>query len=348
MTTNKNTQRLAPKAATGAPKARSHELEVVAARAHLSAGVLQPQSLGLPEGLSYDDWAGYGAVIGSLVHNATWWLGDWWRFGKRRYGEAKANAAVTGFSLQSVKAAAWVAGKFDEPSRRRDDVTFSHHREVARLAEKEADKLLAKAAAKKWTTKALRREVRRRRTTAKLGVATRRAAADLKTMGTFAVILADPPWRYDDAEPSRAVENHYDSLDVATICALPVRAAADAVLFLWVPASLLQTGLDVVTAWGFRYKTNFIWKKDRIGMGHYSRLQHEHLYVATRGNLAVPPEAQRSASVFDAPRSAHSVKPKEAYDIIERAYPKLTKVELFARFARPGWEPWGKQAPKPS
>ncbi len=31
----------------------------------------------------------------------------------------------------------------------------------------------------------------------------------------------------------------------------------------------------------------------------------------------------------------------QAYDVIERMYPHETRMELFARQARPGWAAWG-------
>ncbi len=44
-------------------------------------------------------------------------------------------------------------------------------------------------------------------------------------------------------------------------------------------------------------------------------------------------------------RGRHSQKPVAAYELIERAYPQLTKLELFARGSpRPGWQAWGNQA----
>jgi N6-adenosine-specific RNA methylase IME4 len=51
--------------------------------------------------------------------------------------------------------------------------------------------------------------------------------------------------------------------------------------------------------------------------------------------------------VIQAPRREHSRKPDELYAIIERAYPELPKIELFARHARPGWTAWGDEAPTP-
>jgi hypothetical protein len=58
-----------------------------------------------------------------------------------------------------------------------------------------------------------------------------------------------------------------------------------------------------------------------------------------------PPRAVLSSSVIRAPRRQHSRKPDKAYEIIERMYPTLPKIELFARNVRDGWAAWGNQAP---
>jgi N6-adenosine-specific RNA methylase IME4 len=100
----------------------------------------------------------------------------------------------------------------------------------------------------------------------------------------------------------------------------------------------------VIRAWGFAYRTGLVWIKDRFGMGNYVRTQHEHLLVARRGEPPLPAPAARPSSVLHAPRTEHSAKPIEAYDLIERLYPELPRIELFARYRREGWSAWGNQA----
>jgi N6-adenosine-specific RNA methylase IME4 len=164
----------------------------------------------------------------------------------------------------------------------------------------------------------------------------------------FPVILADPPYRYERQwSVSRDVENHYPTMTTEEICALPVEnlATADAMLFLWTPAPLLTDAFAIMRAWGFEYVTSAVWVKDKIGMGVYLRQQHELLLICKRGNPIVPNPSFLSSSIIEAPRRGHSEKPEAAYEIIERMYPDLPKVELFARHAREGWCQWGNQAP---
>jgi len=135
-----------------------------------------------------------------------------------------------------------------------------------------------------------------------------------------------------------------------TICALPINELATdaAALFLWTTAPHLPEALHVITAWGFEYKTHAVWVKDWIGLGYFVRNQHELLLVATRGDMPCPLPANRPPSVVTAPRREHSRKPDEAYELIERMYPELPKVELFARSRRLGWDAWGNEAPAPT
>ena len=121
-------------------------------------------------------------------------------------------------------------------------------------------------------------------------------------------------------------------------------SADDAVLFLWAVNSLLPEALRVMQAWGFTYKANLVWTKPWIGPGGLVRQRHELLLLGTRGRLAAPEPEDRPDSVIEAPHGPHSQKPGEAYERIERAYPHLTKCELFARgIPRSGWVAWGNE-----
>jgi len=167
------------------------------------------------------------------------------------------------------------------------------------------------------------------------------------SLGTFAVIYADPPWTYNSSESdNRVIENHYPTMTLDDICALNIKSVAhdDAVLFLWTTSPKLKEAFRVLEAWGFEYRTCAVWDKEKIGMGYYFRQQHEILLVATRGKIPTPAAEHRPASVIRSPREEHSRKPESVYGIIETMYPQLPKIELFARNARSGWSRWGNQS----
>jgi N6-adenosine-specific RNA methylase IME4 len=166
----------------------------------------------------------------------------------------------------------------------------------------------------------------------------------------YPVILADPPWHFEvyneDSGVERAAANHYPTMSLAEICELPIAdlATPDAVLFLWTTAPHLHEAFEVLAAWGFQYVSNFVWVKDKFGLGYWVRNQHELLLIATCGDMPCPLPADRPPSVINAPRREHSRKPDEAYELIERMYPELPKIEPFARAAREGWAAWGNQS----
>lgn len=162
--------------------------------------------------------------------------------------------------------------------------------------------------------------------------------------GEFDVIYADPPWRYDFSKSdNRAIENQYPTMELEEICALKVPSAKDAVLYLWATAPKLVEALKVMEAWGFTYKTNFVWVKPSIGMGYWARVQHELLLVGVKGSFSPPKESDRYPSVINAPTEEHSKKPEIVYEMIEKAFPPAEHhlLELFARNKRAGWESFG-------
>jgi N6-adenosine-specific RNA methylase IME4/ParB-like chromosome segregation protein Spo0J len=182
----------------------------------------------------------------------------------------------------------------------------------------------------------------------------RRAAVEAATLdppplneiGPFAVLYADPAWRYENVHPTRAIENHYPTMSLEEIKALEVPACGDSVLFLWAPSPMLPGALEVMSAWGFQYRTSMVWVKDKIGMGWWVRQRHELLLIGRRGAMHTPDAEDEPESVIEAPRTGHSEKPPVVYEIIERMYPLASRVELFARQRRDGWAAWGNQLPQ--
>jgi len=175
-----------------------------------------------------------------------------------------------------------------------------------------------------------------------------RGGSPLRQERKYPVVYADPPWKFHLYGPDtpRVAERHYPTMSTEELCAVPVAAdlaTPDAVLFLWTATSILPEALRVLEAWGFRYVTNVVWVKDKIGVGHWVRNQHELLLIGRRGGFPTPEPAKRPSSVIEARRREHSRKPDEAYELIERMYPEMPKIELFARRARPGWAAWGNE-----
>jgi N6-adenosine-specific RNA methylase IME4 len=127
------------------------------------------------------------------------------------------------------------------------------------------------------------------------------------------------------------------------ICAVPVPAAPDSVLFLWAVAPKLPEALAVMAAWGFAYRSGAVWDKDIPGMGYWFRGQHEHLLVGVRGKWSPPSPELRVSSVYREPRGRHSRKPEHYRRLIAAWWPDARRLEMFCRYPSPGWSVWGNQ-----
>lgn len=140
-----------------------------------------------------------------------------------------------------------------------------------------------------------------------------------------------------------AAEKHYLTMPLDEICKLPIPAEDNAVLFIWVTSPMLEDSFKVINAWGFKYKTSFVWDKVAHNMGHYNSVRHEFLLICTRGSCT-PDVAKLFDSVVSIERTEHSRKPKEFRDMIDTLYPIGNRLEMFAREAPEGWDVWGNMA----
>ena len=162
--------------------------------------------------------------------------------------------------------------------------------------------------------------------------------------GQFDIILADPPWTYEFTARGNA-QSHYSTMTLEDICKMSVPSADNSILFLWTTVSKLEESLQVMNSWGFKYRSNAVWVKDKIGNGYYFRGQHEILLLGKKGDdIPTPEEKNRPSSVIHAPRTEHSKKPELVHALIEQMYPNRKYLELFARQNdRPNWKFWGKE-----
>ena len=164
----------------------------------------------------------------------------------------------------------------------------------------------------------------------------------------YRVIYADPPWSYGNTQPDYFTEqrDHYMTMPLPDICNMPIKALAEdnAVLFMWVTSPILEESFQVVSAWGFKYKSSFVWDKILHNMGHYNSVRHEMLLVCTRGSCQ-PDIRKLFDSVYSEERTQHSKKPEHFRSVIDTIYPNGRRIELFARnVTARGWDVYGNQA----
>ena len=160
----------------------------------------------------------------------------------------------------------------------------------------------------------------------------------------FRTIYADPPWAYTNQGSRAATGNHYPTMPIADIAALPVEklAAEVAQLHLWTTDAFLEDAINIMKAWGFERKSTLLWEKTQLGMGDYWRVCHEYLLLGTRGKAKFPSGQHAHRSVLQADRLKHSQKPDVFRQLIEKVG-NAPRLELFGRRQEPGWVVWGNE-----
>lgn len=170
-------------------------------------------------------------------------------------------------------------------------------------------------------------------------------------MITFKTIMLDPPWNErGGGKIKRGADKHYPLLKTPDIIKTVLQCEhwnsleEDAHMYLWVTNNFLEDGLFIMKSLGFRYVTNVVWVKDRIGLGQYARGKHELLLFGTRGenHTKVKKDNKTLVSVIEAKRQRHSKKPEESFEWIE-ARSHGPYLELFSRSERDGWTVWGNE-----
>ena len=165
----------------------------------------------------------------------------------------------------------------------------------------------------------------------------------------YQIIYADPPWKYQDKKCNGNVAQHYDLMNINDICKLPVNELSDkdCVLFMWVTYPMLQEGLKLMEAWGFKYKSiGFQWVKLNkkngkpfFGLGRWTRGNTECCLIATKGK---PKRVNNGIfQLIQTPIEGHSKKPDIVREKIVELMGDIPRIELFARQEVEGWDSLG-------
>jgi N6-adenosine-specific RNA methylase IME4 len=168
----------------------------------------------------------------------------------------------------------------------------------------------------------------------------RRLIADGRKFGT---IYADPPWRYDNQGTRAATDNHYVTMTIEDLAALPIAdlAAEKSHLHLWTTDSFLEPAIALLKGWGYERRQTFIWCKPQLGIGNYWRSNHEYMLLGIRGGLTFADDTA-TLSYIELDRTKHSAKPLEVRRLVEKVSPG-PRLELFGRECVDGWVVWGNQ-----
>ena len=181
-------------------------------------------------------------------------------------------------------------------------------------------------------------------------------------MKQYNIIYSDPPWDFwnrmyssNKNDHHREIERAYPVMKTKDICELPIKniTSDDCVCFMWTTDAHIPDAIEVMRAWGFKYKTvAFIWnKKEKSGkqvcfMGQWTMKGSEIVLLGTKGKMTQHLKSRKVRQLQEAPRerTIHSRKPQLIRDrIVEMFGNELPKIELFAREVPEGWDVWGNE-----
>ena len=122
----------------------------------------------------------------------------------------------------------------------------------------------------------------------------------------YRCVAMDPPWNErGGGKITRGAQRHYplvktkDMPEVITGSDLWL-PADDAHLWMWATCNHLPDALWLMKELGFRHVTDWVWVKDKIGLGQYRRSRHEWLLFGTRGKAMVPKPAWKTLLLLGA------------------------------------------------
>ena len=304
---------------------------------------LSRTSLSFKKDITKEEWK---IVFNKLSHVEgciQFWIGDSLVYLEQKWGMYDEIAEESGLNKQTLKDYKWVSDTI-EPSLRKDDLTFNHHKSVALLPKEQQQEVLQKASDEKLTVRETRDLVK----------AIKRGDEELKSPekfeGKYQIIYIDPPWKYpsDKAYYGQDVEKHYPTMTMEELQDMDIKqyAEPDCVLYLWATSPLLDVAIDLLKYWGFDYKTCLVWDKVSHNMGFYASIRHEILLIGGIGQSAPTDKsyANQTDSVYSEKKTEHSKKPDFYYEMIEKMHPtKVKRLEMFARKKVEGWTSWGNE-----
>ena len=174
----------------------------------------------------------------------------------------------------------------------------------------------------------------------------------------YQIIYVDPPWSYSAWTSNHKVQNIaglatylYPVLGAEQLKKLDVKSICDTncALFLWATMPTLLQAIELISVWGFEYKTvAFVWvKRNRksdgyfMGLGNYTRANAELCLLGMKGSLKRVSKSVRQ--ICDSRITKHSQKPTEIRQRIVELFGDLSRIELFARERVDGWNAWGNE-----
>ena len=170
-------------------------------------------------------------------------------------------------------------------------------------------------------------------------------------MNQYNIVYADPPWKQTKGGLRKTRPNQGKTLDYPTMNLEDIQKTLSLypnakILFLWTIDKFLFEAQNIGETLGYKLHARIVWDKENgVCPAFTLRFSHEYLLWMYKTPM-LPIDTKTRGKFTDVIReksSRHSKKPISAYELIEALYPNETKIELFARNEREGWDCWGNE-----
>jgi N6-adenosine-specific RNA methylase IME4 len=280
----------------------------------------------ISDDVDFDAWLEKITSYSQVTASAAWWIGDLLVYGEERFAEQVGQVINDlGLSQSTVANYVWCA-RAVSPERRREDLSWEHHRAVAKLDGADQEKWLNRAAKEKMSAATLKTAVKLKLHQQADREAQDDDAGDAAESNRFRVVFADI-----------AAGAEMDALERVKVPAEP-----NSVLFMLVPSDRLQDGMVLMETWGFAFEQSMVWDYGRPDGKFWARVQHRVVLIGTRGNIQSPPAERLAPSRIVDRMPKNGGAPDELYSVIEAMFPARSKskaawLDMFGTDERDGW-----------
>ncbi len=308
--------------------------------------VFEKNSLIISDTITLPEWKELGQALKQVEGCVQFWIGDWARFGDKKgftgkYTDPKVYdelEEITGLNRQTIQDYKWTTDKVDS-SLRKEDLSFNHYKEVAKLPPAKQETFLKRASDEKLSVRDLREEIKKDQVKITNNTEIPK--------GKYQVIYADPPWPVGSIEMKKwesPINEKYPTMTIEEIESLPIidLAAENCALFIWTTHTFLPDALELIKKWGFKYHCTITWNKHSGWTQFGFHKMTEFLIYSYKGKINVDQYGKAIPTLIDERKTYHSKKPDTIRDLIKAKTPE-GRIELFARHEFDGWKSWGNQ-----
>lgn len=286
----------------------------------------------ISDNISFEQWEHCGEWIKRANGSVHFWLGDWLNYGEKKWGEKYSQVLEdTGIDYGVLRNDAYVAGKVDL-SRRRDNLSFAHHQDIADLRPEEQEKLLDIAEKEKINSKDFRKIKQKFVSDSKRlpaptiidsNLICGDAVAELSKLADASIdcVVTDPPYGIDYQSNRRTATEKLDKIDndntdafalLANVCeVLKAKVKPDSHLYFFTSWKVYCEFETVISDY-FDIKNLIVWDKMNHGTGDLDgnfAEQHELIIFATTGRRIL--NGPRPINIISYPRETELEHPNE-------------------------------------